>query len=250
MDSYLYIISILGGFLAGVLNAIAGFGSVITLAIMMEMMGLPPNIANGTNRVNIFAQTSMSTLAYYHKGKLKLKGRELALIFIFIGAILGVIVAINISNAAFKQVFKYLLLVMFFVILINPKRWMIETDLNYKMSKWLSIPVFLLLGFYGGFIQMGMGVFTLIFLVLVARINSIEANAIKVFVVAVYSLVLIFIFHSRGLIDWKIGMLFAISQGIGGYISAHIASIHPKAEIYVYRILLVVILLALIKAFG
>ncbi len=250
MDLYLYIISILGGFLAGVLNAIAGFGSVITLAIMIEMLGLPPNIANGTNRVNVFAQTSMSSLAYYRKGKLRLKGRKLALVFIFIGSILGVILAINISNAAFKEVFKYLLLVMFLVILVNPKRWIIKTDLNYKTSKWISIPVFLILGFYGGFIQMGMGVFTLIFLVLVARINSIEANAIKVFVVAVYNLVLIFIFHSKGLIDWKVGLLFAVSQGIGGYIAAHIASIHPKAEIYVYRTLLIIILLALIKAFG
>ncbi len=250
MDLYIYIISILGGFMAGVLNAIAGFGSVITLAIMIEMMGLSPNIANGTNRVNVFTQTAMSSLAYYRKGKLTLKGRKLALIFIFIGAIIGVILAINISNEAFKEVFKYLLLVMFFVTLVNPKRWVIETDLNYKISKWISIPVFLLLGFYGGFIQMGMGVFTLIFLVLVARINSIEANAIKVFIVAVYNFILIFIFHSRGLIDWKVGVIFAVSQGIGGYIAAHIASIHPKAEIYVYRILVVIIVIALIKAFS
>ncbi|NBU52754.1 MAG: sulfite exporter TauE/SafE family protein, partial [Chitinophagia bacterium] len=45
------LISLLGGFTAGFLNALAGFGSVITLAIYMDIMNIPGHIANGTNRV-------------------------------------------------------------------------------------------------------------------------------------------------------------------------------------------------------
>ena len=52
------LISLLGGFTAGFLNALAGFGSVITLAIYMDIMNIPGHIANGTNRVNILASST------------------------------------------------------------------------------------------------------------------------------------------------------------------------------------------------
>ena len=250
MDFYYYLIAIGGGFLAGVLNAIAGFGSVVTLSIMIEFMGMPANMANGTNRINMFSQTSLSTLAYYRKGKLKLKGRTLGVILAFIGAMFGVILAINISNDLFKVVFRYLLVVMFIVVLVNPKRWIKKTDLDFRMSRWLSIPLFLLLGFYGGFIQMGMGLFTLVVLVLIARINLVEANAIKVLIIALYTIVLIFIFDSRGLVDWRVGLTFAIGQGVGGYLAAYYASIYPKAEIIIYRILIITVLVVILKSFG
>ncbi|HHH53377.1 MAG TPA: sulfite exporter TauE/SafE family protein, partial [Bacteroidetes bacterium] len=186
METYQYLIAVGGGFLAGILNAIAGFGSVVTLSIMIEFMGMPANLANGTNRINMFTQTSMSSLAYFRQGKLNFSKCKLAVILSFVGAMFGVILALNISNEAFKEVFRYLLIVMFLAVLVNPKRWIHETDPDFKMSRWISVPLFLLLGFYGGFIQMGMGLFTLIVLVLIAKFNLVEANAIKVFIIALY----------------------------------------------------------------
>ena len=64
---------ILGGLVAGAINALAGFGSIITLYILMEVIGLPPSIANGTNRVNVFANAFASTAGYAQNKKLKLK---------------------------------------------------------------------------------------------------------------------------------------------------------------------------------
>jgi uncharacterized membrane protein YfcA len=97
---------------------------------------------------------------------------------------------------------------------------------------------------------MGMGLFTITILVILARTNLIEANAIKVFIISLYSFVLIFIFHSQGLVDWRIGLTFAVGQGIGGYFAASIASTYPKADIWVYRILIVVVIVVLLKTFG
>jgi len=249
MEFYYYIIAVAGGFLAGVLNAIAGFGSVVTLSIMIEFMGMPANLANGTNRINMFSQTALSTLAYFREGKLNFKRFRLAIILTFMGSVMGVYYALNISNEDFKLIFKYILLLMFIVVLVNPKRWIKETDLDFKMKTWITIPLFLALGFYGGFIQMGMGLFTLIILVLLAKTNIIEANAIKVFIIAMYSLMLIFVFNYKGLVDWKIGLTFALGQGIGGYMAAHYASTYPKADIWVYRILIIVVLVVLFKTF-
>ncbi len=250
MDLYHYFIAIGGGFLAGILNAIAGFGSVVTLSIMIEFMGMPANLANGTNRINMFGQTALSTLAYYRQGKLNPGKCKMAIILAFTGAMFGVILALNISNEVFKLVFRYLLIIMFLAVLVNPKRWIHKTDLDYKMSKWISIPLFFLLGFYGGFIQMGMGLFTLIVLVLIARFNLVEANALKVFIISLYTFVLIFIFNYKGLVNWKIGLTFALGQGIGGYLAAHFASKYPKADIWIYRILIVTVLVVILKSFG
>ena len=249
MEFYLYILSILGGFVAGIMNALAGFGSAITLGIMIEFIGLPANVANGTNRINMLSQTALSTLAYYRKGKLNIRKCWPIIIATFIGALGGVYLAVIVSNEAFKESYRYLLLVMFVVILINPKRWIRETDIDFKLNRWISVPLFLVLGILGGYIQMGFGIFALIVLVLLSRYNIIEANAIKVAIIALYTVVILAIFHFRGLVDWRIGLLFAIGQGTGGYLAAHIASIYKRANVWVYRFLILIVLVILLRSF-
>lgn len=250
MEAYLYIIAILGGFVAGVMNALAGFGSAVTLGIMIEFMGLPANLANGTNRINMLSQTSLSTLAYYRQGKLKFGKCWYVVLATIIGALVGVYLAVIISNDAFKAFYRYMLLVMFLIILVNPKRWIRETDDDFKLSKWISIPLFLLLGILGGFIQMGFGLFALFILVLLSRYNIIEANAIKVAIIAIYTLIILIIFHFQGLVDWKIGLIFAIGQGTGGYLAAHISAKYKNADKYVYWVLVVIVAVILMRSFG
>jgi uncharacterized membrane protein YfcA len=60
MDLFQYAIIILGGVLAGIINTLAGNGSAITLTILSEMMGLPGNVANATNRIGIVGQSITS----------------------------------------------------------------------------------------------------------------------------------------------------------------------------------------------
>ena len=249
MEPYLYILSIAGGFLAGIMNALAGFGSAVTLAIMIEFIGLPANVANGTNRINMLSQTALSTLAFYRKGKLNIGKCWPIIIASFLGALGGVYLAVIVSNEVFKESYRYLLLVLFFIILINPKRWLRETDKSFRLNRWISVPVFFLLGILGGYIQMGFGVFALIVLVLLSRYNLIEANAIKVAIIALYTMVILLIFEWKGLVDWRVGLLFAVGQGAGGYLAAHMASIYKKANVWVYRLLIVIIGIILIRSF-
>ena len=64
MEWYEYLIAILGGAFAGVINTLAGNGSAITLTILTELIGLPGNLANGTNRVGIFTQSLFGVWAF------------------------------------------------------------------------------------------------------------------------------------------------------------------------------------------
>ena len=142
-----------------------------------------------------------------------------------------------------------MMVAMLFVILINPKRWFQKTDHNRKVNYALTIPLFLAIGFYGGFIQMGMGIFFLAAMVLVARYNLIDSNAVKIFVVGAYTIVVIGIFQWKGLIDWKIGGILAIGQMTGGWAAAHFASKYDRADVWAYRLLVVIVILAIFKIF-
>lgn len=249
MEWYHYVIAIVGGFLAGVINTFAGNGSAITLTILTEVLGLSPNMANGSNRIGVLAQGTLGTYGFYKNGKLKIAHSKLYIIYTFIGAIIGVLIAIRVSNEQFRDVMSYLMVLMLFVIIVKPKRWLKETDKDFKLHPILSFFLFIGIGIYGGFIQMGMGVFFLIIMVLIAKVNIMESNAVKIFVVSLYTIVVLGIFAYKGLVDWKMGGIVAIGQGIGGYLAAQFGSTYKNANIWAYRLLIVVVIGAIIKLF-
>lgn len=244
-----FLIVLLGSALAGSVNTLAGNGSAITLTILTAVIGLPDNLANGTNRIGVFSQTSLSAWAFYRNGQLRLRRSRLPILLTVLGALGGVAVAVNISNESFRQVFRFLMLFMLIVVLVKPKRWLRETDANFQPTLWLAIPLYLAIGFYGGFIQMGMGVFFLAIMVLFARYSLLEANAVKLFVIGVYTSVVLLIFHLRGLVNWEVGLLMAVGQSIGGYLTAHYASRYEGINVWAHRVLVVVILLAVVHLF-
>ena len=249
MEFYHYLIAIIGGSIAGVINTLAGNGSAITLTILTEVLQLPPNMANGTNRVGIFTQSTVGSWVFYKNGKLDLNRSWAYCIPTIIGAICGVFVAVWVSNEQFKQVFSFMMVAMFLVILVKPKRWLRETDLTVKRNYWVIIPAFLAVGFYGGFIQMGMGIFFLAVMVLGARHSMTDSNAVKSFVVMAYTIVVIGIFQWKGLIDWKMGALMAVGQTTGGWWAATFASNYEHANLWAYRLLVVIVIFAIIKLF-
>ena len=250
MEPLHFIIAVIGGAFAGVLNTLAGNGSAITLTILTEVLGLPGNLANGTNRVGVLAQGLTGSYTFYKHGKFNLGRDKWTIVWVTVGAIIGVLVAVWVSNEQFKSVFRFLMLAMLVVILVKPKRWLQKSNPDKIVSPFLSIPLFLALGFYGGFIQMGMGVFFLVVMVLVARYSIIEANVVKIFVVMLYTIFVVVIFQWKGLIDWKIGLVLAIGQATGGWAAATFASRFPKADVWAYRLLVAVVILALMKMFN
>ena len=250
MEWWQAIIAIGGGFLAGIINTLAGSGSAITLSILSEVLFLSPLIANGTNRVGVFAQTLISTATFYRHGKLPLNAYWSYIIPTVIGAIVGVWAAVSVSNEQFKFIFRILLVLMLVTILVKPSRWLINQDDHFVLPYWISLPVFLALGFYGGFIQMGMGVFYLAILVLASRIPIIRANAIKLFVIAIYSVFVLALFQYRGMINWEIGLIMASGQSLGGWLTARYASKSEKAAVWAYRLLVFIVIWAIISTWA
>lgn len=242
-----YIIVLLGGFFAGAINSLAGYGSIITLTILMDIVGLSPNVANGTNRVNVMANAFAGSLGYYRQGKMRLNRVWLIVFLVLIGAITGVYVATIISNEGFRNLYRVLVFLLAILILTKPKNWLIKESSQEKLNLWIAIPVFVSIGFYAGLIQAGSGLFMLAALVLLAKKELLEANAIKMFIILFYSVIVIAIFHYKGLIDWKAGAILAVAQAAGSYLTATYASRLPNANLWAYRLLIIIILVIIIR---
>ncbi len=63
MAWYLYLAVIAAGFVAGFINTLAGSGSLVTLPVLI-FLGLPANVANGTNRVAILLQNVVGVSSF------------------------------------------------------------------------------------------------------------------------------------------------------------------------------------------
>lgn len=248
LSSFQFLLAFIGSFVAGAINTLAGNGSLITLTLLTDLIGLPGNIANGTNRVGVFLQSAASSYGFRKHKLLNFAKSKTIIVWTVLGAFCGVYVATRVSNEQFMAVFKYLMLVMLVVIWVKPQRWIHNAE-PLKLSYWISVPAFFALGFYGGFIQMGMGIFFIAVLVLLARYDIMTSNAIKTFIVGLYTLFVLLIFSYHGLVDWKIGFLMAIGQSIGGYITAAYGTSRKDIGLWAYRVLIVIVIFAVLMQF-
>ncbi len=245
----LYLLAALGGVFAGFITTLAGLGSVLTLYILIDVLGLDADVANGTNRIGIMAMCITALPSFHKKGHLQVKKSWPIIATIFTGAMMGLALALNVDNKSFKIIFKYLLFVMLFMALVNPSEPKNGANENHTLNWFIALPVFLTIGFYAGFIQAGTGVFMVISLAMIGRYSLLDANGIKLATFSLYSLVAIVLFAWTDKIDWGVGLALAIGQGIGAYVTARVATSYPKANVYVRYLLIIVILLAIVRMF-
>jgi uncharacterized membrane protein YfcA len=250
IEWYHYLIAIVGGLLAGVINTLAGNGSTLTLTIFMEMLGMPADMANGTNRIGIFTQTSVGAWEFYRAGRLNLRESMPYVLPLLVGAMLGVEVSLMLDPAVLKSIIGYLMIFLLLAVLVKPERWLRDTDRSHKVPLYITIPVFFALGFYGGFIQMGMGLFFLAAMVLGARFSLVDANAIKLWGVTLFTAYVLLRFMLAGKINWWFGGIVALGQGYGGWLAARFATRIPNANVWIYRLLILIMLIAIAKVFG
>lgn len=249
MDWYPIFIATIGGFAAGSINTLSGNGSAITLPILTEMMGLSPNQANATNRLGVVTNAVVALGTFAKKGHWDLGTTKPFIVSATLGGFLGVWLATIVSNEFFMEVLKFMMVFMLFVVVFKPDRWIKQSKMVYQLPVWVSWPIYFMIGIYGGFIQMGMGIFFLIVMVLIGRYPVIQANIAKMLVTLLFSGFSIIVFSAKGLIHWDSGIALTIGQALGGYTTASLASRSSKAGLYAYIMLIIGICLSIVKLF-
>lgn len=209
------------GFIAGIINTIAGGGSLLTLP-MLIFLGLPPAIANGTNRIAILIQNFFSTAGFKSKGintfPFSIWMGVAALFGSILGAYLG---AIYFKGEIFNKILAIVMLLIVVYMIFKPKAILhIEHEQITGKYFWLLLIAFFFIGIYGGFIQAGTGIFIILALNSLGKMTLVKANAVKTIVVILYTLAALLIYAINDKINYSVGLTLAIGNSVGAWFSS------------------------------
>jgi uncharacterized membrane protein YfcA len=209
------------GIVAGFLNVMAGGGSLLTVPVMV-FMGLPGPVANGTNRIAILAQNMTAVVTFFRRGfsdfRLSLTLAACALP----GSLLGAVVGTRLDGVWFNRVLALVMLVV--MLIMHFDRGTARRPENYQPTRRQLVAGHLLMvgaGFWGGFIQMGVGFILMPILNRAMGLDLVRTNMHKVFIIAVYTVAALAVFATQVEVLWAVGLALAVGNSIGGYLGAH-----------------------------
>ena len=236
---------ILAGFVAGAINTVAGSGSVVTLS-MLSFLGLPSTVANGTNRIGVLFQSIVGYTTY--KKHTPVENNWGITIATVIGSIIGTQIAVEINEQMMNISIGILMIGLLGLVLMKPKEWLKQK--SNEQANW-SMPmryfVFFLVGIYGGFIQAGVGILMLSALILGEGLALAKANGMKLLIVLIYTIPSLLLFVYYGQVNWIYGLLLAIGQIFGAWVSARFATQNPKANVWIRYLLIVILILSIFR---
>lgn len=215
------------GLVSGFINTLAGGGSGLNLP-MMIFLGIDPIVANGTNRLAITAQTLTGIAKFKSHDIHDFKLTKFAAPFVFIGALAGSWYSTTIDPQVFKKLLGFVIIGVAAITLINPFRYFKEHSTHFlerpgfTTKKIIAAFVFLLIGLYGGLIQVGIGFVIMIVIRILTGANLVEVNAIKVSIAFFFAVTALAIFGIKGLIHWPAALILTAGMSLGAYTSAHL----------------------------
>lgn len=208
------------GFAAGAINVVAGGGSFLTLPLLI-LLGLPHEAANGTNRLAILIQTAGATEAFRRADAIPVSVLARLGLAAVVGAGLGSLVALEVGQAVFLR-FLSIVMVLFTLFPLLGRR--IRTDADGHAAPRAGVGLFLAflaVGFYGGFLQAGVG-FLSLGATSWAGFGLVAGNAIKVACIFLFSIVSLGVFAANGVVDWGVGLALGAGTLAGALLGARL----------------------------
>jgi uncharacterized protein len=242
------IVLIIAGILVGFINTLSGGGSVISLSLLI-LLGLPANIANGTNRISIFFQT-FSSVSSFTRQKMFDSWKPIWLgIPATAGSIVGALLAVDVKVKVIEIAMAVAMVIMVFFLFYKPDRWLKENpDLLNKPLRWWHFVIFFFVGLYGGFIQVGVGYFLLMSLVLGVGYDLVKANAVKNLIVFLYAIFALLVFMISGKIDYLYGLVLSIGSVIGALVASWLAV--KKGAGFIRAVIVLSVIITILQVTG
>lgn len=246
MDAwYHYVMLVAVGFVVGFINTIAGGASLISLPFLI-FLGLPPAVANGTNRVAIVVQTAMGVMGFKSKGVSTFPFNIYLGLSALLGSVLGAYIAVDIKGETFNRILAIIMIAVVLIIAFKPRIKLEElTERLTGKYLWIGIISFFFIGIYGGFINAGIGFIILLFLHYVNHLSLVRANATKVAVVLMYTLAALAVFILNDRVIWEVGLVLAIGNGLGAWVSSRVSV--DRGDGFVKTFLIVIVVAMAIK---
>ncbi|MDX9754720.1 MAG: sulfite exporter TauE/SafE family protein [bacterium] len=247
MEAWHIPIILLAGVFAGIVNTLAGGGSLLTLPLLILLLGLPPTVANGTNRVAVFIQCVFAYLSFEKRGIRQNRTSWILAAPSILGSILGAYLALLIPGEVFNRILAVLMVVMVGFIVWKPMPSQKKPLALHGLRKMAALFVFFWIGVFGGLFQVGTGFFITIALPLLCGMDLVKTASVKVFVIGIYITFSLLIFAWNGEVNWLIGLTLALGNGLGGWVGSKIAV--EKGEKPIRIVLLASVIALAIKLF-
>ncbi len=204
---------------AGLVDAIGGGGGLLTLPVLLAV-GLPPQLALGTNKGQSVAGSTAALVRYARAGLVSLPRARLTIPLGFVGALLGAALVLRLQAAVLRPLVLGLLLASaVFLVAVRPREVSAEAPHGRLFAMLLALGA----GAYDGFFGPGTGTLLVVgfagLLALPLRQASAEAKAVN----AASNLAALLLFASRGTVVWTLALPMAAGQLIGGWAGAHLA---------------------------
>lgn len=232
------------GFIVAPINVGAGGGSTLTLPALI-FLGLDSSVANGSNRLAVLAQGISSAISFRNQNVSDI-GLSLKLALCTLpGAILGAWFAVDISNLWFNRILGIVMMGVIATFFLPAPKSNVAESTEPALPRWLIWPAMVAIGFYGGFIQAGVGFLLMAAMRNILGLDLIRVNMHKVTIVFVYTIPITLIFWWTGNMDWLYGIALSIGSAAGGWWGAALSV--KKGEKWVRSILIIAIVLMAIK---
>ena len=211
------VLLVLGGGVAGVINAMAGGGSTLTVPLLV-LAGVPGNDANGSNRVGILTSNIATAASFHREGVTAYKEAMPVLLPVVVGSLVGSLGVSRVADDTFETIFGLLMLPILILSLRKPKP---RVD-GEPWSRATTSTVFFFIGIYGGAVQAGVGLVLLAALTR-AGFDLVKANVIKVLVTLVVTAIALPVFIVQGQVRWGPAVIPAVGLAAGGWVGARMA---------------------------
>ncbi len=233
------------GLAAGTLNVIAGGGSLLTLPLLI-FLGLPPTVANGTNRVAILVQNVGAVWGFRRRKLLAGAWLRDAIVPVVVGAALGTWGATKMGDLAFQRVLAGVMVAVALLMLWRPLPAGTGADAppTGRGRRLALLVAWFGVGLFGGFIQAGVG-FVLLAVASAAGLDLVRGNALKVTLVLAFTPISLVLFARAGLVDWPFGLVLAVGNLLGGQIGVHLTAV--KGQTWVRKVVTVAVILFAIR---
>ncbi|KGM54576.1 membrane protein [Lysobacter arseniciresistens ZS79] len=226
-------------FVAGVIDAIAGGGGLLTIPALMAA-GVPPVHAIATNKLQSSFGTASAVVAFARKGRIDFRRFARPAVGAFIGSAVGAWVLQRVDPAFLAGLIPVLLILMVIYFTVAPKAS--EEDRHSRLGAGALVGIVTVIGFYDGFFGPGTGSFLTTVLVALFGMGLVSATAHTKFLNLASNVAALVTLVIGGQVLWAVGLVMAVASIAGGQVGAHLAL---RVGGKVIRPLLVVMALAL-----
>ncbi|MBE6203453.1 MAG: sulfite exporter TauE/SafE family protein [Rikenellaceae bacterium] len=221
------ILLLVSGVIVGIINTLGGGGSIITMSLF-QAMGMPIDVANITNRIPVVMQNFSATASFMRKRMVDFRNGFLLSIPAILGTIAGTFVALEVDEMTFKICLSVVLAIILLYLILDRNRPHLHSG-HALVIKWWHYVLFFLVGFYGGYIYIGLGFLILAVTIWTMNLDIITANVLKgcvIFISTPFALITVFALNqfSGGdsmNIEWSSGLLHGAGNILGAILASH-----------------------------